>query len=698
MNESITIEEYKNQMTRILKITYPQLGINEIRQAVDYSVQKRYKQYNVSLFNNYKNREVKDITLLQLADTIKTKKPIISSYGVLFQRHKKDSNSSLYNLLESFIKNRDKNKATMFKYPKGSEEFDHYNRMQNLDKLDANALYGNIGQRSSMLYNVCLAQSITSQGRACISAAILFFEQFLADNFKWMNLDEIINFIDEVIHQDKWIYNDIDLKLKNHDVAEVFFKIMKNCGFNGYRPTDRDMNVIWTILSRCNQAQLNRLYYRNNLYEFCDNESIQTAIIYILQRLEKPFENPNKPNNEIKVELDCLTDIIKDYVYHPHLNMNRIDRVLLMNRKVSIITDTDSSIVSFDHWYHYVLNWVSNVPLTINSWRGDLYYKKKQSEIKPEPLYRVVKDSKGFDFYNGEIVYETKLDTLYYKDPRDNLRHSIINIMAYMISVLIGDYMEKLAEDYNTHDGSKKCLIIMKNEFLFKRVLIMDGKKNYASIQELQEGNKIPPDKALDIKGMMIDKSVLPNVTRKRLKQILQDYVLNAEHIDQIEVIKQLAIFEKEIYQSLINGEKTFYKPVNIKSINGYDDPMGQFGFKAAATYNYLRNTEETPINLEQRNRIILINLDMNKNNIDKIKDTYPEVYEKAVELMKLKEYNGIIKHIGILADEPIPKWVLEFVDYTSIINNNIKNFPINQIGLTNYDKKAINYTNILKF
>ena len=74
------------------------------------------------------------------------------------------------------------------------------------------------------------------------------------------------------------------------------------------------------------------------------------------------------------------------------------------------------------------------------------------------------------------------------------------------------------------------------------------NKKNYCSFQERQEANLVPAGKVMDIKGMPITKVGLPEVTKQRMKNILFDLVLNnGGNVSQVQIIKQLAIFEKQI-------------------------------------------------------------------------------------------------------------------------------------------------------
>ena len=100
----------------------------------------------------------------------------------------------------------------------------------------------------------------------------------------------------------------------------------------------------------------------------------------------------------------------------------------------------------------------------------------------------------------------------------------------------------------------------MKNEFLFRRLLLTDAKKHYASKQELQEGNVVPEEESLDVKGMeAFTKSTTAKETKDKLKKILYEDILNTPVIDQANIISKIAIVEREIFDSIHKGEKKYY-------------------------------------------------------------------------------------------------------------------------------------------
>lgn len=551
-----------------------------------------------------------------------------------------------------------------------------------------------------------MAASVTSQGRALVSSAGMCFEQFLANNVKFASLDEVLTFIDNVnMERSERKFSDHLILDRNISVEECFEKIIYTCGFE-WIPTMDQMNIIYDIICKLDQETLNRLYYKNNLLEFISNSKVAQMIDNLLSMLNEPFLNPNEPPEAIKDELDLFTEIVLEYVYYHHMILNSVDRMDNMEKKVVMISDTDSNIICLDHWYRHILdNIAKNKNYTITKEHIDLISFLEEKDIN-KSLVKFEEPELTYDFYNDEVTEKIKSIDLMTILPQDNLRYSIVNILAYILDKVINDYMIRFCKISGSYNGD--CLIIMKNEFLFKRVLLTMVKKNYASIQEVQEGNIVPKSQGLDLKGLAIDKSSMNNKTRRQLKEVLFEEILNPENIDQMDVIKRLAILENQIYKSLHSGNKEYYKPATIKPMSVYEDPMRIQGIKASVAWNAIKDDYLEAIDLTDRNAIDILKVNITPTNVINIRDNYPEIYNKITRIIGTdtepasdenykKAYKGSITAIAIPKDVQTPEWLKEFIDYNTIINDNLKNFPLESIGIRRLGKDTVNYTNIVQ-
>ncbi len=116
----------------------------------------------------------------------------------------------------------------------------------------------------------------------------------------------------------------------------------------------------------------------------------------------------------------------------------------------------------------------------------------------------------------------------------------------------------------------------------------------------------------------------------------------------------------------------------------------------ASLVYNELRTEDMPAINLEERNKIYKVKTNINRNNVDKIKDKYPEIHAKLLKLMEHPTLASKLDTIAFPIDSQVPDWILEFVDVATIVNDNLKNFPLDSIGLKRLDNDSINYSNII--
>ena len=151
INDSLTIQSYKDKMKRLMYLYNPYIDQMDLENILNYSINKRLYNANAGISNSYKRyidpetQKYKDLfhefTLLQISDYIKKREPIVTAYGTLFRKHGEVANP-LATTIQSFLDLRGIHKKEMFKYPKGSEQFEKYNLMQQLDKIDCNGIYG----------------------------------------------------------------------------------------------------------------------------------------------------------------------------------------------------------------------------------------------------------------------------------------------------------------------------------------------------------------------------------------------------------------------------------------------------------------------------------------------------------------------------------------------------------------------------
>lgn len=145
--KSPTLNKYKDTLRDCMYLYYPNISRTDLDAAIDYSIKKRFKDTKeVRITNSYKryrdeNDNYKDAeqqtTLIKLSDYILSKEPIVTPQGTMFKHHATVPNP-LVETIMNFLALRTEHKNMMFEFPKGSEEYEKYNLLQSLDKIDAN--------------------------------------------------------------------------------------------------------------------------------------------------------------------------------------------------------------------------------------------------------------------------------------------------------------------------------------------------------------------------------------------------------------------------------------------------------------------------------------------------------------------------------------------------------------------------------
>ena len=133
-NKKGIVKQYKDILMDMIPLNLPGIPPEELSRAIDYSINKRYKEETAEVYNNYTKKRAKS-TLLDTINFIINKKPICCASGVMFKKHD-EARNPLIPLITSYLNNRKAAKKKMFTFPKGSADFEKYNLMQLLYKID----------------------------------------------------------------------------------------------------------------------------------------------------------------------------------------------------------------------------------------------------------------------------------------------------------------------------------------------------------------------------------------------------------------------------------------------------------------------------------------------------------------------------------------------------------------------------------
>jgi uncharacterized protein with HEPN domain len=350
--------------------------------------------------------------------------------------------------------------------------------------------------------------------------------------------------------------------------------------------------------------------------------------------------------------MEDLWDYYKEFILYNYPAFNRIQRLKTDFRKTVVVVDTDSNMINLNPWVEFLYHYV----ISVN-------------------------------------------DSLINRNP-DELRYIAINIMCYVLTNMITDVLWKYTKGANI-PKEYRPRVNMKNEFLFSRLILAASKKRYISSIKLREGKEISPEK-IDIKGMDFVKSTTRDATKTYFMNLVKEKLLYTKEINISEILRDLEKFEGIIRESLMKGEKSFLIPKSVKEVEAYKDPFKEQGVRGILAWNYFYPNQV--INLPEKVDMIKVKL-TNEKEVEKLKDVnrgYYDVIHKEIfgnSIAKIAEKG--VQVIAIPRNvESIPEWIMPFIDYDTIVNDNLSRFysVLESLGIETIKTSKKEYiSNILK-
>lgn len=616
----------------LLKTCYPKVSREKLEKILEDIYDKNIKTEPIIMKDTYRNVDYASdsLTLTEFCDA---KKPLMAGNGVLIDR---DGENPAIKMLNEMGDRRKQFKDTMKTFDENSYEFGMYNLFQNNEKVKMNAWYGINGAPTSLFFNLECATAITGKGRHLISVATIAFDTFLGGNIKFLDMNDCLYYIKNILSEQS------DRKFKDKDVLDhniskyQLKQRLINLFENKY---DCNEILLGRIINNLDKEDINRIYYKNNLMEFCSNSMIKEKIReYVLSVDVYVLPDGEKAPEELKNKMAYVWKYLEEYVVYNHQYVDRVYRVLNKTRKSVLVIDTDSNMLDLYPWVTFV----------------------KQNILSKE-----------------DIKSKNEAD----------LNNVIIFTMCFHLSRMIRMVLEKYLKYCNVKK-ERRHLLDMKNEYLFSTMLITEVKKNYASVIEYKEGKNMHGK--VDMKGLPIRKSSTNKIAAARFEEILENDILKTKHINLLDILVKLNDFEQEIRESLNRGEQKFLKPVRVSDIEAYKDPLSESGIRGAMAWEEIY--PEKAIVLPESFYLV-------KLTVFKPDDLYKITDENVREIVRKyifenEEPRIRAKGLYILAiprDEKIPDWAIPCIDVDTIVEDTMRSFMgvMRALGISNIYKSS---------
>ena len=387
-----------------------------------------------------------------------------------------------------------------------------------------------------------------------------------------------------------------------------------------------DPNQIKRLVNSFSKEERALVYYANNLYEFCRQPRIRELICKIYQT-DVEYKVSTDIPHELETYVSELMCYIKQFVMHIFVPYNYKERVQSNTRGAVVMYDTDSTMLN-------LLPWLEFIP---------------------------------------ELTGTTEMD--------DNTRYRMISVITYVLDEVVKDAYVLYTDRCNI-DPEYGSLINMKNEFLFKRIMLCRVKRIYACLVLLKEGHEVKPlegsdidnDPTIEIKGMKIAKTTVNANIRQFAKLLVKDEILLADQIDLTRILNRIEEFIATIYEQFRAGNVQFLRPCRIQVPEVYKNPYSIEGIRATALWNYCY--PKRPIKLPESVYILPVNI-YTEEDIEPLAETEPDIYEVFMNKVFRDELLANSR-LGVFAiprfEEKIPEWLIPYIRLDKIRDDIIAN------------------------
>lgn len=330
------VNDWVDKVTDIIYKIHPDINIKEVKTILHEIVGEYKKSPKSVLHNDYLDDFNIRTDLESLYDWIEAKKPVCAGNGTFFYNQDK-VDSPIGKLIDDRQSDRKMYQKIRDTFEPGSYEYRHNDMLQMEAKLKINSIYGAFGAATFQLFNLYTASATTASAQSLISTTAVAFESLLTNSVKFESIDQCLVFVDNVLNDEtKLSLDGIDMITS----SDIIFRRLRGNFKQGTYKSEYD-DIILRLIKNCNEEELTRLYYKNNIYPFIETPLIRQIIIDMYNSADS-YKDPYNPDERMLPHLNKLWDYFKEFVLYNHFFVERIRRLKQDTRQSVLVIDTDS--------------------------------------------------------------------------------------------------------------------------------------------------------------------------------------------------------------------------------------------------------------------------------------------------------------------------------------------------------------------
>lgn len=618
----------------------------------------------------------------------------IAPCGTIFKSDPENIPPSVrYN--DSCRKDRSKFKKLMFDCSERGDTFGENlnNGKQNLKKIKNNSIIGGHGFEGCPFYDKESFNAITSLGRNGVILSYSLAEQLLSNNFYWSDEEKVIGYVistaqGAVDHDRK---DQILSAVERHslsvpDADTVAKRLLSSAKY--YMSKERRKKLYQKLVEMFQAMpdwQKCYVFYRRNLINlFSSNSDLFRDFFARIQRIDTDLKA--RPDYQALLEQVSSQDALKlpedismmlAIIYNHVLDYKAVNKELVKKHP-----EVAKEFALIGKAVQEILNEYEDI------FEAFMYTGESVPRVM-ENKYIIRKAVAVSD--TDSILFTMKTIVSWYLKDKFEINQAGINLSAYLVFIFskILNIANRDLAIAKGAVGEAADRISLKSEFFYAVFVKTDLGKHYFTKYLSKEG-RVAKSPKIDIKGVELQSSTLPKVSRDFAKTVMSyiiDQVYEHGKVSEDDLIAMCVDYEQTILTSLKSGDLSYYANVSIKEEEQYAQPDRSIYFN----YKFWHEVFEEdfgPINIPGKYPVVPFKEKIAKDPmyLEWLRKNYPNIHGRYLKFLESIPANKRITRIPLPGElTKVPDVLIPCVNLRAIVYKNLApaQLALRQLGIS---------------